>query len=102
MRYIYIATHPFTGQLVSYLIIDHSGTPLIRTPEMWPPLYSGHTPLITGPKGGWFRGLAIFVIFVDTIYSYHSIVEGPTVNYPALGLTCYMDSAHFAVLYVNY
>ncbi len=24
------------------VIYIYSGTPLIRTPEMWPPLYSGH------------------------------------------------------------
>ncbi len=61
--------------------VMYSGTPLIRTPEMWPPLYSGHfeksqsmlfntnSPLkcghpsnkdtFTGPKGGQFRGIPL-------------------------------------------
>ncbi len=67
------------------------------------PVFKPH-PSNNWPKGGRFRGLAIFVVFVDTIIYIATtigIVEGPTVNYipAALGLTCYMDSAHYAVLY---
>ncbi len=67
----------------------YSGTPLIRTPEMWPPLYSGHfeksqsmlfntnSPLkcghpsnrdtFTGPKGGRFR---VYVYVGMYVYMY--------------------------------
>ncbi len=60
--------------------IVYSGTPLIRTPEMWSPLYSGHLEksqslmqihllkcghpsnkdTFTGSKGGRFRGVPLY------------------------------------------
>ena len=59
--------------------IMYSELPLIRTPEMWPPLYSGHSEksqsmlystnsppehpsnqdTLTGPKGGRIRGSSL-------------------------------------------
>ena len=53
---------------------------LIRTPEIWPPLYSGHseksqsiTPEMsnqdtsTGPKGGQIRGSSLYVRLIPVV-----------------------------------
>ena len=64
----------------SEMLCVYSELPLIRTPEMWPPLYSGHseesqsiTPEMsnqdtsTGPKGGQIRGSSLYVRLIPVV-----------------------------------